>query len=144
MSKDSEQKTGYLNLPGAEPMQDRLDALDTESGEEGWELLVIIGDDTVRLTISRPHVVGRFVDGDDPSIPMLDLGPFDGYQHGISRRHALIIRQGNFLYIEDQGSTNGTRINSFQLTPRRKYRLHDGDKVEFSRLKTVFRLVRAE
>ncbi|MCA9894532.1 MAG: FHA domain-containing protein, partial [Anaerolineae bacterium] len=43
------------------------------------------------------------------------------------------------LYIEDLGSTNGTRINGFQLTPRQKYRLRDADELEFARLRTIIR-----
>jgi len=142
MSQDSEPKTGYLNLPDAQPMQDRPESPQTDEIGPGWKLRVIINDSYVQLDIADSLVVGRFVEGDDPNVPMLDLGPFDGYRHGVSRRHALITRQDNFLYVEDQGSTNGTRINGFQLTPRRKYRLRNGDNVEFSRLPTTFRFVR--
>ncbi|MEL6310133.1 MAG: FHA domain-containing protein [Chloroflexota bacterium] len=38
--------------------------------------------------------------------------------------------------MEDLGSTNGTRINGFQLTADQKYRLRDGDEIEFARLRS--------
>ena len=143
MSRDSEQKTGHLGLPDAEPMQDRPQRPQTDTVYEGGKLRVTIGDQQIMLDITDTIIVGRYIEGDDPNVPMLDLAPFDGYQQGVSRRHATITRQDTFLYVEDHGSTNGTRINGFQLTPRRKYRLRNGDRVEFSRLMTVFNFVRA-
>ena len=144
MSEDSKRETGYLDLPDAQPLGDRPRLPESETLDEGWKLQIIIGEQMVLLDITNTIVVGRFIEGDDPDIPMLDLTPFDGYQNGVSRRHATISQQANLLYIEDHGSTNGTRINGFQLTPRRKYRLRDGDEVEFSRLNTIFRFVRAD
>ncbi|MBC7871283.1 MAG: FHA domain-containing protein [Chitinophagaceae bacterium] len=87
-------------------------------------------------------LIGRSADGEEQKSLSLDLGPFGAYQGGVSRQHAAITRHEGGLYVEDLGSTNGTRINGFQLTARRKYRLRDGDEVEFARLRTLIRFVR--
>jgi len=144
MSGDSERKTGYLDLPGAEPMPDRPERPKTDRVGAAWKLQVTVGETHILLDIADTVVVGRFVEGDDPHIPVLDLTQFEGFQGGVSRRHASIIRRDDNLFLEDHGSTNGTRINGFQLTPRRQYRLRDGDVVEFSRLRTVFHFVNPE
>jgi pSer/pThr/pTyr-binding forkhead associated (FHA) protein len=43
------------------------------------------------------------------------------------------------LYLEDLNSTNGTRINGFQVTPKQKYRLRENDEIEFARLRTTLK-----
>ena len=47
----------------------------------------------------------------------------------VSRRHARITRNGSTLHIEDLGSSNGTRVNGRQLTPRARHRIGPGDVV---------------
>src|SRR5690606_10599449 len=36
----------------------------------------------------------------------------------VSRRHALITREGGTFWLEDLGSTNGTFLNEFQISSR--------------------------
>ncbi|MCD4686521.1 MAG: FHA domain-containing protein, partial [Anaerolineae bacterium] len=64
---------------------------------------------------------------------------------GVSRRHATIVQveAERALYLEDLGSVNGTRINGFSLEPRRRYRLRDGDELEFGEIQMVLRFVRS-
>lgn len=45
----------------------------------------------------------------------------------LSRRHCRFVREGAFLYIEDLGSMNGTRVNGKIVEGRRP--LYDGDVV---------------
>jgi pSer/pThr/pTyr-binding forkhead associated (FHA) protein len=106
-------------------------------------LQIKIGDKTTILAISDNMLVGRQVE-DDATVYGIDLSPFGGYQSGVSRKHAVITREEGGLYIEDLGSTNGTRINGFQLTVKRKYRLRDGDEIEFARLRTQFKFIDGE
>jgi pSer/pThr/pTyr-binding forkhead associated (FHA) protein len=61
----------------------------------------------------------------------------------VSRRHALITYENETLFLTDLNSTNGTRINGFQLTPGRSYRLRDGDELEFGRIRGIMRFVRS-
>lgn len=141
MEDNSNNQTGFLNTPQAEPMQDRQPRPQTNQLGPGWKLQVKISGTTLSLDIEQDIHVGRATEDEETPI-VLDLGPYGGYQGGVSRHHAVISRIEGSLYIEDLNSTNGTRINGFQLTPKRKYRLRDGDEVEFARLRMVFRFVR--
>lgn len=141
MSEDSERKTGFLGLPDAQPMEDRTVSSPSDMVGEDWLLQVTVGEHALSMGLPGTILVGRLVEDDAPGMPILDLTPFDAYRNGVSRRHATITLKDGYLYIEDHGSTNGTRINGFQLTPNRRYRLRNGDQVEFSRLLTTVRFV---
>jgi len=122
-------------------MVDRKPSGKTGPLEAGWKLQIIIDDKVILLDIADTMLIGRSVEGDDPGMFALDLSPFSGYESGVSRQHATISHHEGALYVEDHASTNGTRINGFQLTAHRKYRLRDGDEVEFARLRVVFHFV---
>ncbi|HZU74112.1 MAG TPA: DUF3662 and FHA domain-containing protein [Acidimicrobiales bacterium] len=47
----------------------------------------------------------------------------------VSRHHALLRRDGPVTVIEDQGSTNGTKVNGTRLSPRQGRPLEDGDEI---------------
>ena len=47
---------------------------------------------------------------------------------GVSRKHARIFRQGGETFVEDLGSTNGTRVNGEPVVGAA--RLQDGDKIQ--------------
>lgn len=139
------QQTNYLNLSGsgsAQPMPEREASPGTNVLGTSWRLVFKLGTETVSLPIGEPIVVGRVADSSEKDQVQLDLSAYGGYQGGVSRRHSTITYQDGALYIEDLGSTNGTRINGFQLTPNRKYRLRDGDEVEFARLRVGVRFLR--
>lgn len=79
-------------------------------------------------------VIGRM---DDPAFPVdVDLNDYDGYEHGVSRRHAVINLniQDRSLEISDLDSSNGTYLNSEKLVAWEHRQLHDGDKLRLSRL----------
>ncbi len=112
-----------------------------------WRLLMQIGGEnqtTVGIEVKDRIVLGR---GDPVAnyYPDLDLSPYGGQEGGVSRRHAAIVQDtdSKALYLEDLGSTNGTRINGFSLEARRRYRLRDGDNLEFGRVTMVLRFVRS-
>ena len=112
-----------------------------------WRLLLQIGGEnqtTVGIEVKERLVLGR----SDPVAdfyPDLDLSPYGGQEGGVSRRHATIVQdnENKALYLEDMNSTNGTRINGFSLEPKRRYRLRDGDELEFGRVRMVLRFVRS-
>jgi serine phosphatase RsbU (regulator of sigma subunit) len=56
--------------------------------------------------------------------------------HEISKRHARIVRKADGFYLEDLGSTNGTRIGDRELTEPQ--RLADGDLIEIGDTRLVF------
>ncbi len=141
MTDEPKKETGLLRSIGSQPMKDRMARPNTTILGTGSRLQVKIGEAAVMMNISDNMLIGRSIDGEDASTYALDLTPYEAYQNGISRQHAIITQHDGGLYIEDLGSTNGTRINGFQLTARRKYRLRDGDEVEFARLRTVLKFV---
>lgn len=72
----------------------------------------------VTLALNAPVVLGRRAkDGSLPSHELLDLTPFSGYDHGISRAHCLLERKDFHLVVTDLGSRNGTYLNNRQLAP---------------------------
>lgn len=134
---EDNQNTSYLGSnESAEPMQDRAPSKRTGVLGETTKLRCKIENKFVTLPLMNQIVVGRTMDGD---VVDFDLTPYDAYHYGVSRRHAILTPMDGFLYIEDLGSTNGTRINGFQLTSKQKYRLRDGDELEFARLRMLIK-----
>jgi pSer/pThr/pTyr-binding forkhead associated (FHA) protein len=86
-------------------------------------------------------LVGR-ADDDGPADLGLDLAPYGAAQRGVSRHHAAFSYEDGLVHIEDLNSTNGTRINGFQIASDRTYRLRDGDEVEFGSARVVVRFVK--
>lgn len=63
-------------------------------------------------------------------------------EHGVSRFHAQVRREGDGFIIEDVGSTNGTMVGGQRL--QAPYRLSVGDVVYLCDEKLVFRLAKAD
>ena len=64
---------------------------------------------------------------------------FDPYKDPrVSAHHADIIFRDETFWLEDRGSTNGTRINGLKIFERTK--LHDGDEIELGRKGARFRV----
>lgn len=61
-----------------------------------------------------------------------------GYE-GISRLHAIVVKEGKACLVEDLNSTNGTKLNEEVLAPRKRYVLQQGDKVSFAGVDYIFR-----
>lgn len=116
----------------SEPMTDRAPSKATGKLGDNWKLKCKIDSQFATVPIKEKIVVGRTLDDEKVDF---DLTPYDAYHYGVSRRHALMSLVEGYLYIEDLGSTNGTRINGYQLTSKQRYRLRDGDEVEFARLR---------
>lgn len=73
---------------------------------------------------------------------LVDLGPFNGFELGTSRRHALITRKGLGYEITDLESTNGTWVNGERLVPNSAYELKNGSLLRLGKmlLYVVYRL----
>lgn len=127
------------------PMSDRGPRPPVEEVAPPWRLLVQL-DGENRTTFGlplKPHMLVGREGREDRIQPDLDFGPYEGLRNGVSRRHAEIVYEDGALYITDLESTNGTRINGFELAPGKRYRLRDGDELEFGRIRAVLRFVRA-
>ncbi len=138
---DSQPKTELFNQKApVDPMPKRQADADEAPLTQNWELIITIGSETERLPVQPILNIGRAEDTDVDIT--LDLGAYGARQQGVSRHHATISLHDGLLYLQDMGSTNGTRINGFQLTPYQKYCLRDGDEVEFGRLRTFIRFAK--
>lgn len=89
---------------------------------------------TVQAQVREAMVLGR---GDQHTgyRPEVDLLPFDAFNKGVSRRHAIITVKNSRLYLRDLNSTNGTRVNSTVCTPGVEQRLRHGDEVVLGQLR---------
>lgn len=82
--------------------------------------------------------IGRSDDGTG-FIPEVDLTPHYGAELGVSRYHAILQRTSGGITLIDQGSTNGTYINNYQLVSDKPYLLGQGDQIAFGNLlATIF------
>jgi pSer/pThr/pTyr-binding forkhead associated (FHA) protein len=110
-----------------------------------WRVILYIGVETVStlgVEVSGQLTVGR-ADSQEGYVPAIDLGPYGALDAGVSRRHAILFSAEGGIYVRDQGSTNGTRINGFDLEPNQAYKLHEGDRLEFGHVQIQFHVVGA-
>lgn len=81
--------------------------------------------DALEFLVGRPDPVTGIS-------PEINLGPLDGVQRSISRRHAKIVRTENGLAVrEDVGTVNGTFVNGMRLKAGEPVALQVGDQVRF-------------
>ena len=78
-------------------------------------------------------VVGR-ADNVTDYIPEIDLTPHGAYRLGLSRRHAIILREGDRLMVKDLNSRNGTFVNGVIVASGGTQTLRDGDELRFGNL----------
>ncbi len=97
---------------------------------------------TTGIDVKDVLLIGR-ADLQNKIKPDLDLSPYGGEVGGVSRQHARIISVDNLLFLEDLDSTNGTRLNGFQLKSFYRYRLRDGDEIQIGMLRMMIRFVKA-
>jgi pSer/pThr/pTyr-binding forkhead associated (FHA) protein len=95
---------------------------------------------TVAVKLKERITIGR--SGTEGEQPDLDFSSFAALDKGMSRLHAAFLYQEEHIFLEDLNSTNGTRINGLKLLPGKRYRLRNGDELEFGSLRVVVRLVR--
>jgi pSer/pThr/pTyr-binding forkhead associated (FHA) protein len=95
------------------------------------------------VRVDRVTVIGR-LDSEDPAAEAdLDLGPYGGAELGVSRQHAILMPNIEGLWLVDLDSTNGTWINGLYLQPGMKYRLRNGDVIDFGSLRVLVRVIGA-
>lgn len=97
-----------------------------------WELQDLGRNDAAVHRFDKPRVtVGR----DDKNDLMLATAT-------VSNVHAVIEYRDGAFYLEDQRSTNGTRLNDQQVPPGKPMRLKSGDRIRFANL--AFKFVRLD
>jgi pSer/pThr/pTyr-binding forkhead associated (FHA) protein len=95
---------------------------------------------TIAYPLRETIVIGRGGEGQQPHIDLDMVGAKD---LGVSRHHAQFTVKDETLYIEDLESTNGTRINGYELQPHKPYRITQSDEIELGDLRLTVRMLRA-
>jgi pSer/pThr/pTyr-binding forkhead associated (FHA) protein len=98
------------------------------------QILPLVGRDEFTL--------GRISQGQS-ILPDIDLSPYNAYAQGVSRLHATLKFIQGDLFIEDLGSSNGTRINNNKIPPHKNQHVHHGDVIALGRFK-IQALIRQE
>ncbi len=98
-----------------------------------FRLVVINSGQRLQLDMENDILVGR-EDRSGSVKPDLDLGPYGGYDEGVSRRHARFSKRDEEYFLEDLGSANGTFINGKLLPPRQPAAVKNGDEIGFGTL----------
>lgn len=98
------------------------------------ELRVVGTASTLQKQVQTEMVLGR-LDAEKKIVPEIDLSPYDGFQTGVSRKHAVILVREERLFLKDLNSTNGTRLNGLICEPDKEYRLRHGDEIMLGRLR---------
>jgi FOG: FHA domain len=91
-------------------------------------LIVVSRRRRIEVNLSDEVLIGRA----DPTrgiMPDVDLGPFGGYDAGVSRRHAILSYRDGTYRVEDLGSANGTFVNGRQIEPMRATPVQPGDEL---------------
>jgi pSer/pThr/pTyr-binding forkhead associated (FHA) protein len=123
-------------------MADRPHRADTPTGREqpstGWDETIVAqpalvirsgGELQGRVLELRlgTQVIGRQ--------PDCELRIDDGF---VSRRHAIVARDHDAIWLEDAGSANGTSLNGEQLLRGRRRPLRSGDAIRIGRIELVY------
>jgi len=69
--------------------------------------------------------------------PEVDLAPHHAYDSGVSRQHAALYQVGDYLYLEDLSSRNGTFVNGRRLAPFQAEPIDHGDEIRLGTLSIV-------
>jgi hypothetical protein len=85
-------------------------------------------------------LIGRKSEGDQ-LFPEIDLGDVDNAT-GVSRKHAVIVRDELQTFVEDLGSANGTFVNDARIEEGVQHPIHDGDTIRFGGYSVVLRLTK--
>ncbi len=80
--------------------------------------------------------VGR-LDPVNQIFPDVDLTNYDP-QISTSRRHAVILRQGDAFFVQEEKATNGTYINGQRLSSSKPLELRSGDEILFGGVRMRF------
>lgn len=97
-----------------------------------------------QLVISEGKEAGREFEFDQDSVVIGRTAECDVilYEAGVSRKHARILTEDGGIWIEDLGSSNGTRVNG--ETIKQKQSLKDGDSISMGPVVFNFKPIELE
>jgi pSer/pThr/pTyr-binding forkhead associated (FHA) protein len=85
--------------------------------------------------VEHDLIVGR-ADNITDYLPEVDMSEHGAYRLGLSRRHAIIQRDGKHLVVKDLNSRNGTFVNGAIVAGGTNHPIKDGDELRFGNLVT--------
>lgn len=105
------------------------------SGGEPWGSLYLVDTGQILpLSQRNEFTIGRTSAG-QPIRPDIDFSPYQGYDAGVSRLHAVIKRDGARIIFMDLGSANGTYVNGKRLSPNVEQIIHHRDIVALGKMR---------
>lgn len=128
-------ETRHLDSTASARALDKRDSTSPLDPGLPWvvEFRVVGSPATVQMRLKDVMVMGR-ADPESNLFPEIDLTPFDALSKGVSRRHAVILVRNGRVTVKDLDSTNGTRLNNFELIKETEYRLRHGDELALGQL----------
>jgi hypothetical protein len=91
-------------------------------------------EDPLTVQVRDRVILGRSGGADDDLTTLVNLDAYGAEEHGVSRRHAALIRDERRLEVVDLGSTNHTYLNGQQLLDTDQSVVHDGDELRLGYL----------
>lgn len=106
----------------------------------GLSLRVIQNDAIIGLRGGQAYILGRssYHDESDPeeiSDLEIDLSPYQAYESGVSRRHAILQSEEGRITVIDLGSANGTRLNGRNIPANIPQLVEYGDILTLGKFK---------
>lgn len=98
---------------------------------------------SIEMPLDKIIHVGR-MDPAQTVLPEIDLSDYDVVDHGVSRRHARIMKQETRVVIEDLGSVNGTFLNGERLAAYLPKALNSGDLLQLGKLLIEIEILQVE
>ena len=89
-------------------------------------LVVRFGPFTANYSVNADDLVIGRPDPKTGTVPDVSLE----YEDAVSRRHARVYSDGGQVFLEDLGSTNGTKLNNNAIAPHQPIPLKAGDKIQ--------------
>ena len=125
---DPEKNQSVSNKPSDDPFQK------FSSGEPWGSLHLVDTGQIFPLSQRNEFTMGRISKGQSIR-PDIDFSPYQGYDAGVSRMHAVIKRDGDHIILMDLGSSNGTYWNGMRLSPNVEQIIHHRDIVALGKMK---------
>ena len=138
MSNDPQQ-TNRLNIDDPEMLEALLKQRNRELGTarlgKAREVLLLVDSGIRRIEIRNDvsYLLGRFTKS-KPRGNHIDLAPFAAQDRGVSRIHAQIHMENDYLYVTDMDSTNGTYVDGIKLQPHEPHQLRQGSNITLGRM----------
>jgi hypothetical protein len=122
------------HLAGEEELIESLKRVISGLTEPGIAFYLREGSKPIAVCTEQEFVLGRHSSELTGKEPLVDLSPYDAFALGVSRRHALIRRNGATYEITDLDSSNGTWLDTSRLSPQTPYPFKSGAQIRLGKL----------